>query len=371
MMVKGNNDVLTKQLIGSIYHAQDISKFRFDMIRCESDLVKFTKQKFFTSINFCGSNSLLVFTRIAGKHYCFTVDRHTLSYNFAKVDYSKVQMEQKNISLDYDIYHGTIFDGILTKMRGRNDIFTITDVYTFRGTNYVSTKLDEKLKMVESYLRQNYVDGHIENTLDIAVSQIYPIQETRNVVNNILPKIKDVPYRGLCFYPEYTDTKLIFIFNKNGDDDKSNKQDNENSENNDESNDVNKKKAIAKNECVPVKETKYRYVNTGDTDVYATLEIKKTENIDVYNLYAVERKTMDNMQVLKRVPMGIAYIAGIKQSHKIRNIFNNQNKKVLMKCKFNENKSKWEPLDIDDVSKHPTLMENINLVMMEMSDDES
>jgi hypothetical protein len=115
--------------------------------------------------------------------------------------------------------------------------------------------------------------------------------------------------------------------------------------------------------------SKYKYVNTSKNTVYAILEAKSTPNVDVYKLNAVDRVIIDGKKVLKRVSMGIAYISGIEQSHKMNKIFA-QEKKVLMKCKFLNDKSKWEPIDIDKSMVHPTLIQDIDLEILEESDDE-
>ena len=154
-----NKDILNKQLIGSIFSQQDISNFKYEIIQYESDLSKLLLKKFFTSINFCGTSSLLVFTKLNNKHYCFTVERQTLSYNFNKIDYSKVKIDMRNLRLDYDIYQGTILDGILVKTSNKDDLFIISDVYTFRGINYTKTRLDDKLKIVIKKLILNKVIG--------------------------------------------------------------------------------------------------------------------------------------------------------------------------------------------------------------------
>jgi hypothetical protein len=67
--------------------------------------------------------------------------------------------------------------------------------------------------------------------------------------------------------------------------------------------------------------------------------------------------------------MGIAYVSGIEKSHKMTNMFA-QEKKLLMKCKFINDKSKWEPIEVDKKSPHPTLLEDIDLELMELSDDD-
>jgi hypothetical protein len=383
---KTNND-LTKQLVGSIFAQQNISNFKFEVIQYESDLSKLIRQKFFTSINFCGTNSLLVFTKISGKHYCFTVERQTLSYNFSKIDYSKVKTELRNLRLDIDIYNGTILDGILVKQSKKEDLFIISDVYRFAGVDYTKTKLDDKLKMVIKYLQNNYDQNHIENNILLSVNKIYPIIETENVVNKILPSIKTLKSRGLCFYPEISDTKLIFLFNNN---DKStdNKvcdtkisdtkvfektgetkfSENKFGEKYSDKTEIKTVKHIPQDDDKGDK-SRFKYINTSKKDVFAILEAKSTNNIDVYKLNAVERVYVDGKNILRRVPMGIAYISGIEQSHKMNKIFS-QEKKVLMKCKFINEKSKWEPIDVDNSALHPTPLENINLDILEMSDED-
>ena len=383
-----HND-LSKQLIGSIFAQQNISNFKYEVIQYESDLSKLIRQKFFTSINFCGTNSLLVFTKISGKHYCFTVERQTLSYNFSKIDYSKVKLDMRNLRLDIDIYNGTILDGILVKQSKKDDLFIISDVYKFCGVDYTKSKLDDKLKMIIKYLQNNYNQDHIENNILLSVNKIYPISQTENIVNNVLPSIKTLKARGLCFYPEFSETKLIFLFNNDNKkaDNKDTKDNNDTKEIKDikdikdikkidmkdiKSNKDNKDKVV-KQEKQDVENNldkpKFKYVNTSKKDVFAILEIKSTPNIDVYKINAVERVTIDGKKVLKRIPMGIAYISGIEQSHKMNKIFS-QEKKVLMKCKFINDKSKWEPIEVDKSAPHPTLIEDINLELMEISDDE-
>jgi hypothetical protein len=383
---KKNPNDLSKQLVGSIFSQQNISNFKYEMIQYESDLSKLIRQKFFTSINFCGTNSLLVFTKIAGKHYCFTVERQTLSYNFSKVDYDRVKIDLRSLRLDIDIYNGTILDGILVKQNKKEDLFIISDVYTFCGVNYTKIKLDEKLKMIIKYLQNNYDENHIENNILLSVNKIYPISQTEHIINNVLPTIKSLKSRGLCFYPEISDTKLIFLFNNidttnnnkdnkdkdkdkenyNKDKDNYNKDKDKDNYNKDKENKNNDKENKNKNTD---EKQKFKYVNVSKKDVFATLEVKSTSNIDVYKLNAVERVVTDGKKVLKRVQMGIAYISGIEQSHKIGKLFSQDNK-VLMKCKFINSKSKWEPIELDKNSGHPTLLSDIDLEMMEISEDE-
>ena len=152
---QSNPDILTKQLVGSIYTHVDLSKFRYELLQYESELNKLLKCRYYVSLNFCGTNCLLVFTKIRDSFYCFTVDRQTLSYNFSKVDFSKINISQRSVALDDSIYNGTIFDGILIKRHNKEDLYVISDVYKFCGENMLKEQIDIKLYKIREYLNHN------------------------------------------------------------------------------------------------------------------------------------------------------------------------------------------------------------------------
>ena len=175
--IKVTGDILTKQLVGRIYAESDISKFRYEMLNYIQDLPKLSKNKFFVSLNFCGTNCLLVFTKIQDKFYSFVVDRQTLSYNFSKVDFSKIKLNQIKLSLDDSIYNGTIFEGILIKRHGLDDLYIISDVYKFCGKNMINDKLNIKLLTIVEYLKSNYDSESRDNNIEIQVNKIYELNK--------------------------------------------------------------------------------------------------------------------------------------------------------------------------------------------------
>jgi hypothetical protein len=81
--------------------------------------------------------------------------------------------------------------------------------------------------------------------------------------------------------------------------------------------------------------------------------MKSTDNPDVYKLYCVQKQIVDSRTVFKKISMGIAHIKGIELSHKIKTIFTDK-KSILMNCKFNNDNSKWEPIDVNTKVKIPT-----------------
>ena len=168
-------DILTKQLVGRVYAETDISKFRYDMLNYEQDLQKLLKQKYYVTINFCGTNSLLVFTKFHDKFYSFTIDRQTLSYNFSKVDFSKTKINLVNLSLDDQIYNGTIFEGILIKRYNLDDLYIISDVYKFCGKDVSKEKINFKLLNIIGYLKNNYDKNLTSNSVELAVNKLFQL----------------------------------------------------------------------------------------------------------------------------------------------------------------------------------------------------
>lgn len=349
---KPENYNITEQLVSYIYNSVDLSKFKYEQIQFENDLSKLLKQKYFVSANFLGTPSLLVFCKIKDKYYSFILDRQTLSYNIKKVEMNKVKIDMQKINMDLTIYAGSIFDGIY--MRAENkDTFMISDVYRFRGEDYTHMSLEMKLYSVIEYLKQNYDVADRTNTCELSINKIFPVAKTEYFCKSVIPAIKTYKTRGLVFYPEESGTKLIFLFGNE-------KKVSEKREQKDD-------KLEEKIKSDPLNKTDTKYINTAGKDVFAILEIKQTENIDVYKLFAVE-KTKENVDgklrtVLKRVKMGLAYVVGIQQSNFCRNLFiDNKNKNILVKCKFNNEKSKWEPIEkVDNSSndKIPTLIDDI------------
>ena len=390
-----SSDILTKQLVGRIYAEIDISKFRYDMLNYEQDLQKLLKQPYYVTINFCGINSLLVFTKFHDKFYSFTIDRQSLSYNFSKVDFSKTKINLINIGLDDQIYNGTIFEGILIKRRDMDDLYIISDVYKFCGKDVSKDKLNMKLFNIVEYFKSNYDKNLTSNNIELEVNRIFELKKFDYFYKDVLPKTKTLKYRGICFYPEISDTKLVYMINTDG-------NTNANTSNisskpfiktqiNNKTSEKSLEKSIEPNNIINNShdnkshdnkshdkqisnaDKQITYINTSDDIVEAVLDMKITDNPDVYKLYAVQKQIVDKRTVFKKIFMGIAHIKGIEISHKFKKIFLDK-KSLLMNCKFNNDNSKWEPIDVNPNIKIPTSIEEIEskLAIMEdtISDDD-
>ena len=361
---------LKRRLVEYIYSTSDISKFKYEILEHSSDLPKLLEKKYKISANFYGKNCLLIFTKINDTFYSYLVDRKTLSYNYNRINMDNVDLQHVHIDLDSSIYDGTIFDGIYIKNQ-QNNVYVITDVYHFKGNEYIGAKLKHKLFEMKKYLENSRPDQKImrnkfridgEEYIDISVNDLCDMENIEMFLQKINTDKSMKSVRGICFYPEFSGTKLIFIFS------------NKNKIN---SNQVTKVKYQQNQQSQQNYNniTHSMFVAKTDSPINATLEMRPTEEPDVYKLSAIEKVTNNNVHKYKRYGLDIAFIPNMDRSHWCRDIMNKSpNKRVLVKCIFRNEKHKWEPIEVDHKTKLPTLIDEIKNELDEIefsdSDDE-
>jgi hypothetical protein len=324
----------TQQLINYIYSTVELAKFKYKVLEFESDLNLLTTQKYHLCANFSGASSLLIFTKIRDRFYSFIIDKKTLSYNQSQVDLENIKITSVNIRLDNSIYNGTIMDGIHTQNKTtRERVFIMTDVYYFRGQNLINDNILHKIGNVTTYLDANLKHDPQINNFALTVNKFYDSIDLLKLRND-MEKYKWYEFKGYAFYPEKSGTKLLYLDTKTN----SVKHDDHtvNTSN------TNKKKT-------------FRYICKTDKPVYATLEIRKTEQPDVYYVFCSEKGIIDGKNVIKIKKLGIALIPDYVSSNLCRNILQSKiSGKALMKCLFNSDKNKWMPIEEDKIKKSPT-----------------
>lgn len=393
-------DQSKQQLINFIYEKINLSNFKYDSLEVESELPQLISKTYYVSANFSGSSCLLVFAKIKDKYHQFLVDRKTLSYNVKKVDIKNVKITPVKINLDLDIYQGTIFDGIY--VQGKTEkTFIITDVYLFKGNDYTKSHLNTKLMTTKTYLESNYKEEK-QNDISLTVNMIFPLEETRHLIDNVIPKIKNFLIRGICFYPEISGTKLLFKFGneiqnqnnyvkltdqqnyKKNEDNVGIFQKNQNNYGRQDtltSNEIKNDQSnlsishIAKgqiqsmtrsdspNGVVPKapeikKQVKTFYIPKNQkSDISYVFEMKRTENIDVYKLSILERIEKDSKKYWKRKQACLAYIPNIARSKWCEEMTEQSDGSVMVNCKFYKDKNKWEPITVSKETRPSTVNE--------------
>lgn len=355
------NTYIKQQLIDYIYSTIELSNFRYKIIEYEHDLPLLLKNKYSVSANFSGSNCLLVFIKIKEKYYSYLIDRKTLSYNKYQVNPKNVKTISVEIKLDNSIYKGSIFDGILIQS-DRTKTFVITDIYQFRGKMMLNEKIQYKIINLVSYLNANLKNDQ-SNNLKLTVNKIYDVDQIDKLVNDDIPNTKNINVRGIVFYPDISGTKLIFLFNNNK------KSNNKNEEKINTESYENKLKIKTKynnqnNNQNNIKHT-LRFIPKIDENIYAIFEVKKTRDSDVYKLYLMEKIVNNKKTILRSKKIGIGLIPTTECSKLCRDIFSNKTikQRILMKCKFINDKNKWQPIELDKNAKYPTLITDIEKTM--------
>jgi hypothetical protein len=369
------NDEYKQQLIDYIYSTIDISRFKYKILVQNEDLQQLDVQKYKVSANFTGPNCLLIFIKIKDKYFSCLLNRKTLSYNPSQINMSTLSITKIRVALDESIYSGSIFDGIYTPQK----TFIITDCYYFRGKDLTSEQLMYKLINVRSYLDATYKQDNTMNTIKLNVNKLYDLSEIDKLLNDDIPKTKNMEIRGLTFHPDLSGTKLIFIFSEFDKDGKSHMQSHVQSHmqsqnqpsiqrrqfmqnsnlkqnnNEDKNNEQNEKK----------KKVTINYICKTNEPVFAVLEMRKTNIPDVYKLYAVEKTQKDGRPIYKSKKLGMADIATTKCSHMCRNIMGSAkpSSRIYFNCKFIQDKNKWAPIDQNITSKMPTSIHEIETYM--------
>lgn len=347
------------QILDFLYNKIEINEHRYTIIKNIGDVYDLKNKKFYVSSNSCGINSFIIFYRKDNNYYSFMVDRRSISYNRQSLKKEAVRMTEIKLAVDNKLYEGTILDGVLIDtesniIASKNDQdkarfqFMVTDVFMLAGKSLIT--MDYKKKM---YLSSNILNELVEkdnkyNNLELYISRPYELNQLPSLFKDwINPNIKNYNIKGITFYPQYSGSKIIYIFDKQDEQYKNELLSGEaviqvNEDDNLKLLDPSDKKRIFKfelmnPECID--------------DIVLNLGMRKTIIPDVYKLYGVftnSNSTGEIQYIKKRI--GIAYIPTYVLSLKCKSYFLN-NDELVMSCRFNTNKKKWVPIEEAEVQK--------------------
>lgn len=355
--VDDNTNIDIKNVVlDYLYNKIEVSEHKYVLIKNITDVYELKNKKYYVSGNTCGINSFLIFMKKDNNYYSYLVDRRSISYNRNTLKKSSVRFTEIKLHVDLKLYDGTIIDGILvdsdnkviqkgeTKSKKMN--YMITDIFTFCGKSLLLNNYKKKMftinTMLSEYIDKNKINS---NNIELFISRPFEINQANDLFSEyIKPYSKKYNIKGLTFYPEFSGTKLIYLFDKNDEKFKNelcsgNAEINSNTQNDDNLQllDSSESKKILKfelfnPECID--------------DIILNLEMKKTGISDVYKLFGI----FYNSDKYIKKKIGIAYIPTYEISLKCKLFFMNTESKI-MSCKFNSYKGKWIPIDIAKVQK--------------------
>lgn len=340
-LIEETNVELKQLVVNFIYYNDnfDISKFRFKIIESENDLSIFQKQTFYISPNIDGIQCLFVNFKINDICYSFIINRKTLAYNVSQINPLNITLysvDLKNNLCDIN-GSGTIFDGVFVNPK----MFVITDIYVLNGNNLDNLTIEEKMKNSNNISKLNHNNQNIRfnfNYVDKLENMFYVLKKISSEKN----------MKGLIFLPKKSGTKLIYICSFNYNDIVVLEH---------EFNEINIASSnITQNTTLkPLK--KYTYQTLVSHPIFVTFKMNKTNMPDVYKLYLLD----DNE--LKFID--IAYIPTIELSKYLLSHFKD-NTSHNVDCKFDKEKNKWQPFQINNVSVIPNNFKQIkNIILIE------
>ena len=378
-------------IIDYIYDKVEIGEHNYKIIKNIAEIYDLNNYKHYISANSCGINSLIICITINNKYYSYIIDRRTLSYNKTTLKKSMVKFSEIVLNIEKKYYNGTIFDGILIENEANkdNNIFVISDVFLLCGIPQYN--IDYKIKM---FIINNMIKklNSLGTSTEFMVSKPYDVSNTKLLFYEYLKSIdkKKFNVKGIVFYPQYSGTKYIYIFDK---------QDEEcilyltthypyvikNTR------PLSTPLPLSIHHPIPLplsvekkniklnvanvkysnndKTTKFKYVLNAknDEDIMINIEMIKTHIPDVYKLYSVFKS---NKNKYSKKNIGISYIPTYELSYKCKNYFLDSSS-IVMKCLLNIKKYKWIPIEPASINKIDIINMDERFVIFEETHQDS
>lgn len=314
-------------IINYVTSSLDIHRYRYKILEYVNDLNMIDKKKHYISPNYNGVNSILVFVKLEDRYCSYLIDRKSFNTRNNEPKITKV-----NIRLDESLYKGSIMECVVLYGNDKVKTCIVTDMYMFRGEKMFRTRMDNKMLSLSTYLETFYKEDSINN-VHLIPNKLYDLCCIKDLVNTYIPKSKYKScIKGLAFYPEYSSTKLLYMYNN------CNKENQE--------------------EYTPVIVEKKINISS---DISANFRMKSTDTVDVFNLYLAVNFIKNGKSCVKYKKYGIAYIPTTNCSYFCRDLFTNTDTE-LVKCAYSSEKDKWIPYEKANV-KIPNTFEDVSKMM--------
>ena len=256
---------------------------------------------------------------------------------------------------DISLFKNTLLDGEMIKTNENKWIFIINDIIAYEGKKLDDVILPERLKIIYNILDKKYTPDDICDVCSYKVKNYYYL--SKKSLNELMTISKKLNYtsRGIYFSSYYLKHKpKLHNFNDNIIVSVQKKL-----------KDVTEFKELDKSTTTtpaaltttqvattPATATTSSIISSSSTIIstsnittllntsYSEMWISKTDEPDIYNIY-------DNHNILTSNKLGIAFIASLQDSIKMRNIFKDKSTTITIKfkCNYNEKFKKYQPIE--------------------------
>lgn len=239
---------------------------------------------------------------------------------------------------DKSLFKNTLLDGEMIKTNENKWIFIINDIIAFEGKKLDNLILPERLKIIYSLLDSKYTPDSICDVCSYKVKNYYYL--SKKSLQELLTISKELNYtsRGIYFSSYYLKYKPK-LFNFNDDIIVSvQKKIKDTTEFKELLPSVPISTILTSNILSTSNITPIVNINTDEN--IKELWISKTDEPDIYNIY-------DNHNILTSNKIGIAFIASLQDSIKMRNIYKDKSMTITLKfkCRYNEKFKKYQPIE--------------------------
>lgn len=370
-----NNEELNikSHLLDYLYNKVEVGEQKYTVIKNIGDIYDLKSKKYYISANSCGINAMIMFLKKDGEYLSYLIDRRSISYNRHSLNKSGVRITEIKLAVDLKLYDGTILDGIIidsdSNMISNSETntnkmnFMITDVFVLGGKSLITIDYKKKMYMCGLMFDKFINNDDKTNNIGINISRPYEMNEIKELfANDINNGMKKFNIKGITFYPQYSGTKLIYIFDKQ---DEMYKQ--ELMEGKGDINLINDSELVQDNFEYSDKKRLFKFELVDSEyldDIVLNLQMVKTQTQDVYKLFGIFKGMQDNKEIFIKKNIGFAYIPTYILSIKCKLYFMNR-ESIIMSCKFNTQKNKWIPIDEAEVQKIDILSDDKRLKIIE------
>ena len=339
--IKCNNikDVILNELL-NLYNVRIIQKHYYNID--DNNIKYISKLPHLISLRSNGNRYYIYFSLYNDTPIIYFIDMkiHT--------GYEKPRIILARGLFDISLFKNTLLDGEMIKTNENKWIFIINDIIAYEGKKMDDIILPERLKIIYNILDKKYTPDDICDVCSYKVKSYYYL--SKKSLNELMTISKELNYtsRGIYFSSYYLKHKpKLFNFNDNIIVSVQKKV-----------KDTTEFKELVKTETSSIQQSQQSQVSSQSliqpqqsiistsniitplNKSYSDLWISKTDDPDIYNIY-------DNHNILTSNKLGIAFIASLQDSIKMRNVFKEKSTTITLKfkCNYNEKFKKYQPIE--------------------------